>query len=166
MQNRIFFHVYFIYRLIAWLADRLVDSIRSIYCIHLASFRFIPSMPSSFKPVSQQSCSPPPVPDDAKLMTSQTRYAVGEVAVLQCKTGKERLEPRCLSDGTWSPSGYVCGGWCQAWFSRVSRTRFWQKSGFSFFKYSYIVMVMIFVTWHPVSREGYTGAKHKSSNHK
>ena len=60
---------------------------------------------------TQLSCPSPKTPLDAlPLNHTQTSYPFGQEVVFQCASSAEFVSTRCLSDGTWSPFGYACGG--------------------------------------------------------
>ncbi|XP_041375332.1 alpha-N-acetylgalactosamine-specific lectin-like [Gigantopelta aegis] len=48
-------------------------------------------------------------------------YSVGETVALRCKSSSVIVTRRCLSDGSWSSGGYVCGG-CPTGWSAFNRS--------------------------------------------
>ena len=42
--------------------------------------------------------------------SSSGSYNVGDSVTYKCRTGDETLQRTCMSDGEWSPAGYVCSG--------------------------------------------------------
>lgn len=64
--------------------------------------------------ISKQKCQPPADLPDAELkpeyLPKKHEYNIGDEVVYKCKTGKETTESRCLSDGSWSWTGFICGG--------------------------------------------------------
>lgn len=58
----------------------------------------------------QQTCPAPQVPLDASPSAPLlSRYNVDDEVTFQCRFNTDNVTSRCLSDGTWSASGYVCG---------------------------------------------------------
>ncbi|PVD31017.1 hypothetical protein C0Q70_10293 [Pomacea canaliculata] len=67
-------------------------------------------------PCESQTCPAPQVPLDASPSAPLlSRYNVDDEVTFQCRFNTDNVTSRCLSDGTWSASGYVCGqcplGW-------------------------------------------------------
>ena len=60
---------------------------------------------------TDQLCAPPASLHDARSAdTVEATYSQGETTTYQCRTGKDTATATCLSNGQWSPVGYVCGG--------------------------------------------------------
>ena len=56
-------------------------------------------------------CKAPALINGSIIITPvKSSYDVGYKVTYKCKTGDEVVDSYCLSDGTWSPVGYVCGG--------------------------------------------------------
>ncbi|KAJ8306030.1 hypothetical protein KUTeg_016575 [Tegillarca granosa] len=70
--------------------------------------------------ITKRKCQPPIDLLDAELkpeyLPKKQEYNIGEEVVYKCKTGKETTISRCLSDGTWSWTGFVCGACPTGWF--------------------------------------------------
>ncbi|XP_048244770.1 uncharacterized protein LOC124121271 [Haliotis rufescens] len=68
-------------------------------------------------PVTQvTTCSAPDVVADADPVTTlSSSYDLGDTVQFQCKSGTDTLTRTCLTDGTWSPGGYVCGSCPSGW---------------------------------------------------
>ena len=66
---------------------------------------------------SDETCGEPGTLPDADIVQSARQsassfggYDVGDSVTYKCRTGNETLQRTCMSDGEWSPAGYVCGG--------------------------------------------------------
>ncbi|XP_046557837.1 uncharacterized protein LOC124267050 isoform X1 [Haliotis rubra] len=71
-----------------------------------------PSVPVT--PVT--TCSAPDDVTDADPVTTlSSSYDVGDTVEFRCKSGSDTLTRTCLTDGTWSPGGYVCGSCPSGW---------------------------------------------------
>ncbi|KAK7508695.1 hypothetical protein BaRGS_00000261 [Batillaria attramentaria] len=73
------------------------------------------------------SCPHPPTPFDAiNVSPVKTSYSVGDTITYQCNSSSEHVTSTCLTDGTWSPVGYVCGGCPSGWYvyNKVCHRRF------------------------------------------
>ncbi|XP_048242800.1 uncharacterized protein LOC124119955 [Haliotis rufescens] len=61
-------------------------------------------------------CSAPNVAADADPVTTlNCSYNPGDTVQFKCKSGTDTLTRTCLTDGTWSPGGYVCGSCPNGW---------------------------------------------------
>ncbi|XP_067668411.1 uncharacterized protein [Haliotis asinina] len=61
-------------------------------------------------------CSAPDdVADADPVMTLRSSYDVGDTVEFRCKSSSDSLTRTCLTDGTWSPGGYVCGSCPSGW---------------------------------------------------
>ncbi|XP_076465381.1 uncharacterized protein LOC143297094 [Babylonia areolata] len=66
-------------------------------------------------PVRDAECDAPVKPSDASYDQPTSICSVGTTVTLRCATGSEHLNLTCLSDGQWSPAGYVCGACADGW---------------------------------------------------
>ncbi|XP_067669831.1 uncharacterized protein [Haliotis asinina] len=61
-------------------------------------------------------CSAPDdLPDADPVTTLRSSYDVGDTVEFRCKSGSDSLTRTCLTDGIWSPGGYVCGSCPSGW---------------------------------------------------
>ncbi|XP_071078434.1 uncharacterized protein [Haliotis cracherodii] len=61
-------------------------------------------------------CSAPDDVADADPVTMlSSSYNLGDTVQFKCKSGSDTLTRTCLTDGTWSPGGYVCGSCPNGW---------------------------------------------------
>ena len=67
--------------------------------------------------LSDATCREPGTLPDADIVqpagqsaSSSRSYNVGDSVTYKCRTGEETLQRTCMSEGEWSPAGYVCSG--------------------------------------------------------
>ena len=82
--------------------------------------------------LSDATCGEPDTLPDADIVqpadqstSASGNYNVGDTVIYNCRTGDETLQRTCLSDGDWSPAGYVCTGMlqCSSCFSALHQNR-------------------------------------------
>ncbi|XP_050388454.1 uncharacterized protein LOC126807724 [Patella vulgata] len=62
------------------------------------------------------SCPAPEILEDAEIKSGKKdEYREADVITYKCKTEDLEYKSFCLTDGTWSPVGYVCGGCPYEW---------------------------------------------------
>ncbi|ESO84537.1 hypothetical protein LOTGIDRAFT_236211 [Lottia gigantea] len=74
------------------------------------------NIPPAEPKYSEVHCPAPEKLDDSTNDGVKDQYGVGERVVYSCTTGYDTMTRTCLSDGTWSHAGFVCGGCRTGWY--------------------------------------------------